>query len=151
MNTREVIAVFKQAGFSGTVYADAKTAVEALDKNRRMDSILCPYKNEPRFIHPEVCGWHRKENDPECVKQKCERVNSESGNYLRDKPNPQTRKIAFNAQDESVAFCNSLFREQGHSVAFLQHYPQESVGFYNTTRKAMCTRKQEYLRHNLGT
>jgi len=31
-------------------------------------AILCPYKGEPRWIHPAVCEWHREENDPECAK-----------------------------------------------------------------------------------
>ena len=29
-------------------------------------AILCPYKGEPRWIHPAVCQWHREENDPKC-------------------------------------------------------------------------------------
>jgi len=37
--------------------------------------ILCPYKDEPRFIHPEVCKWHREENDPECKRSGCSRIN----------------------------------------------------------------------------
>ena len=33
--------------------------------------ILCPYNNQARYIHPEVCKWHRAENDPECERCGC--------------------------------------------------------------------------------
>jgi hypothetical protein len=29
-------------------------------------AILCPYKGQPRWIHPAACQWHREESDPEC-------------------------------------------------------------------------------------
>jgi len=38
-------------------------------------SVMCPYKNRPRMIHPAVCEWHREENDSECIKMKCSRLN----------------------------------------------------------------------------
>jgi hypothetical protein len=33
--------------------------------------ILCPYQDEERPINPEVCQWHREEEDPECKRLKC--------------------------------------------------------------------------------
>jgi hypothetical protein len=36
--------------------------------------MLCPYKGQPRWIHPDVCTWHKLENDLECKKQRCKRV-----------------------------------------------------------------------------
>ena len=35
-------------------------------EEERNHSILCPYKGIERPVHPEVCKWHREENDPEC-------------------------------------------------------------------------------------
>jgi hypothetical protein len=37
--------------------------------------VLCPYKNKARYIHPEVCKWHRTENDPECERCGCRNAN----------------------------------------------------------------------------
>jgi hypothetical protein len=33
--------------------------------------ILCPYNNQARYIHGEVCEWHQEEGDPECERVGC--------------------------------------------------------------------------------
>jgi hypothetical protein len=36
--------------------------------------VLCPYNNQARYIHPEVCKWHREEEDAECDRCGCTRA-----------------------------------------------------------------------------
>ena len=69
MNTVEIITVFKSAGWSGVLHRNINNALNQKDNNR---PLWCGYKNQLRRIHPETCKWHREQNDPECIKQKCE-------------------------------------------------------------------------------
>ena len=60
MNLAEVLAVFKEAGFSGKVYRSIEHITE--DKDRK--SIPC--SGYERNIHPSACEWQREEQDRKC-------------------------------------------------------------------------------------
>ena len=65
----EILRLFKEAGWSGIVYPDTRSADRA--KSDPYTLVLCPYKGENRNVHPEVCKWHREEQDSECLRQGC--------------------------------------------------------------------------------
>ncbi|MFH0844902.1 MAG: hypothetical protein V1930_05455 [Pseudomonadota bacterium] len=69
MNIQEVLAIFKEAGFSGKVYRNHEDFRKALEAEPPVRAISCPYNGRYRDIHPKVCEWHKAENDPEC--QEC--------------------------------------------------------------------------------
>jgi hypothetical protein len=54
--------------FNGVIVSDYKQALTSYKP------ILCPYNNQARYIHPEVCKWHREEGDPECERCGCTRA-----------------------------------------------------------------------------
>jgi len=43
---------------------------KTIPSQKGSQSILCSYEGIERPVHPEVCKWHKAENDPEC--EKCE-------------------------------------------------------------------------------
>ena len=49
--------------FEGTIVADLNTALERQEDIYR---VFCPYKGFERYVHPEVCKWHKEKNDKEC-------------------------------------------------------------------------------------
>jgi hypothetical protein len=54
--------------FNGVIVSDYKEAL------RSYKPILCPYNNQARHIHPEVCEWHQEEGAPECERCGCTRA-----------------------------------------------------------------------------
>jgi hypothetical protein len=61
---REIVDLFKSAGFSGRVFR----SMEALERHLESTSkpgISCP--GYGRRISEEVCSWHKEEKDPVCV------------------------------------------------------------------------------------
>ena len=68
MDTKEIIRVFKDAGWSGVIYRNVNNA---LAKKDNISPLWCGYKNQLRRVHPEVCKWHMERNDPVC--DGCER------------------------------------------------------------------------------
>jgi hypothetical protein len=62
VRVQRLIEELKQRKFEVIEYLKAK-----FDLGRNPGfAILCPYKGEPRWIHPAVCQWHREESDAEC-------------------------------------------------------------------------------------
>lgn len=58
----------------GCVDAD-KPSLQRQEWTGNEPPIRCPYRGKPRPVHPAVCEYHREMKDPECIKQKCPRVN----------------------------------------------------------------------------
>ena len=63
MNIDNVVTAFKDAGWSGTVYPNLKAAITHINDD---NCLWCGYRGYLRRIQPEVCKWHREQNDPEC-------------------------------------------------------------------------------------
>lgn len=68
MKLEEIVTKFKEAGFSGRVYRNLEDARKAMDARAEepRPTLYCPYKGEYRPIPPEVCEWHKEQQDPEC-------------------------------------------------------------------------------------
>jgi len=62
-----VQALLKDVGLGETIVGDVEAFLDSLD-SREADRrrIYCVYTGQLRLVHPEVCQWHRSENDPEC-------------------------------------------------------------------------------------
>ena len=67
----------KQGDFEQKVSQNFSQNVTQEKITKYQNPILCPYKNQPRSIHPEVCIWHQEMNDPECQKINCKRLKKE--------------------------------------------------------------------------
>jgi hypothetical protein len=76
----EVLAIFKEAGISGFATFDRK---KASAKHREWDEPLlqCEYQDEWRWVHPEVCLWHKEAGDPDCW-QRCGGLADEHGDRI---------------------------------------------------------------------
>jgi len=60
---KQVIQIFKSAGFSGRVFRTEEACERHLEATRK-PGIYCPgYR---RTITEEACSWHREERDPQC-------------------------------------------------------------------------------------
>ena len=68
----DILRMFKDAGWSGTVYPDSNSADKAMQAENQYKPIPCPYMKEDRTIHPDVCRWHRETKDPRCLEQGCQ-------------------------------------------------------------------------------
>jgi hypothetical protein len=77
-------------------------------------AIVCPYKGEERVVHPEVCKWHRDENDSNC--SRCD-------------PNKRKVKWDWAKQEEHEEFIYRAANE-GKDGAFMYHTEDESIIFY---------------------
>ena len=62
---KEIIEIFKDAGFSGRVFRSSSDGEKWALSDQR--AVLCRhYYQERRKTHPEACKWHVEENDPKC-------------------------------------------------------------------------------------
>jgi hypothetical protein len=65
MDEKDVMAIFKETGFTGRLFHNRKAALKWM---ANFDGFMrvCPCEGDPRWIHLEVCKWHREEGDPHC-------------------------------------------------------------------------------------
>jgi hypothetical protein len=77
-------------------------------------AIVCPYKGEERVVHPDVCKWHRDENDPLC--SGCD---------------PSKRKVKWDwaKQEQDEEFIYRAANESKNG-AFMYHSEDKSIIFY---------------------
>jgi hypothetical protein len=70
MDTKDIIAIFKESGFSGVAYDT--TALSRFKVCEKRDTVFCDYHGSIRKVCLGSCKWHIAENDPWCVSRRIE-------------------------------------------------------------------------------
>ena len=68
MDTKEIVEMFKSAGFQGRIFTSMEDARKARENEPPYRVCMCNYKGIKRHVHPAVCEWHKQEKDPECTR-----------------------------------------------------------------------------------
>ena len=61
----KVLAIFKEAGFTGFATTDPEKLKAKIREWNRV-GVECTYQGQKRRAHPEVCKWHHEKQDPQC-------------------------------------------------------------------------------------
>lgn len=79
----QIVTLVKQTYAAGFATTSRKAAI-AKHKEWDCASIGCNYQGGYGNVHPEVCGWHRKEQDPWCLNHCGEKNTLVPGEYKPD-------------------------------------------------------------------
>jgi hypothetical protein len=81
VNEKNILQLFRDTGLGFKVFESQETAYQWLE-GQEMVSLPCCYNGFAHHVNPETCEHHIASNDPECLKQKCERL-EESNRHLK--------------------------------------------------------------------